>query len=80
MATTPEPPTEHWSWPAACSPTARSSRAEMGIDLSVGGRPPALVDEIALPSGARLAGSALHAGQGRPLNMAVVLDGCPHLK
>ena len=73
MATTPEPPTELELARRLLTHSAFLP-AEVGIELVVGGLPPALVDEIALPSGARLVGSALHARQGRPLNLEVVLD------
>ena len=47
---------------------------EMRTDLVVGALPAALADQVAVPSGTRLVGSALHSRQGRPSDLEVVLD------
>jgi hypothetical protein len=55
---------------------ARSSfiPVERAVELVVGGLPPALADEVPLPSGTRLVGSAVESRQGRLASLLVVLD------
>jgi hypothetical protein len=71
MTTTPDQPTE-LELLRRLMTKSRSTPVE--CELVVGGLPPALADEVPLPSGARLVGSMVIGYQGLLADLQVVLD------
>ena len=73
MATTPDQPTELELLHRLMT-SSPFIAVERPVELVVGGLPAGLVDEVPLPSGARLVGSKLTSHRGRLDELQVVLD------